>query len=185
MQPPAQSRFAAIPSQKAKRATTLLAEVADLERGERIKELRLAKSRREGRRISQMKAANEVGVSYRAYQLWEAGGGIKDANVGPLATFLESDEDYILRGPSAAETPDLMGSMNGPLSLDQRLAGVEAALADANEKLDRLLIAAGEDDAAVEELARGAREAGRGLERESRGTGGDEDAPATAETGRQ
>lgn len=58
--------------------------------------------------------ADAVGVSLRAAQEWDYGGGIDDEHLGPLIEFLETDADYLLRG----QTPDLMGSLNGEASAD-------------------------------------------------------------------
>jgi transcriptional regulator with XRE-family HTH domain len=86
-------------SQRARSFSTLLAQMADLERGQRIRELRVAKH------LTQPAAAELAGVTLRAYQAWEAGGGIRFEHVKTLASALEGDADFILNGPKPA-TPD-------------------------------------------------------------------------------
>ena len=80
--------------------TTLLAQMADLERGARIRELRQAKH------LTQPAVAELVGVSLRAYQAWEGGGGIAWDNVKLLAETLDADADFILSGPRSTSNGD-------------------------------------------------------------------------------
>ena len=100
-------------------AATLLAQMADLERGLRIKELR------ESRHLTQEAMADALGVTLRGYQEWEAGGGIKWDNVKKLAKFHTVDADYLMNGPRA-DTPDPFGQ-NGSDRLDRM-----------DERIDRL-----------------------------------------------
>lgn len=101
----------------------LLAMAADAEKlraqAERIKELREAKGRREGTKISQETAAHEIGVSVRQYRTWEStGADMMPENVKAAAAYYGTTVDYIERGEAAGgATPDL--STNGRPSLDQ------------------------------------------------------------------
>lgn len=103
--------------------------MADLERGERIKELRLA------RHLTQPAVAEAIGVTLRGYQKYEAGGGIKWDNAKALAKFFRVDPDYLMSGPKT-ETPDL--SRNGqPSQLDRieaKLDHVIALLVDGDQQ---------------------------------------------------
>jgi transcriptional regulator with XRE-family HTH domain len=63
--------------------------------GARIKELR-------GPRPQPL-VADKVGVTLRAYQAWEAGGGIAWENLQRLAEFFAVSENFLLYG---AETPE-------------------------------------------------------------------------------
>lgn len=49
--------------------------------------------------------ADQVGVTLRAYQEWEAGGGIKWANLQRLAEIHGVSEDYLLYGEQARQGP--------------------------------------------------------------------------------
>lgn len=62
-----------------------------------------------GRRIAQLRerahltqdaAADRVGVTLRAYQKWEAGGGIQYANLEKLAVLFGTSVEATLRKPS-------------------------------------------------------------------------------------
>ena len=90
-----------------------------------------------GRRIAQLRerahltqeaAADKAGVTLRAYQKWEAGGGIQYANLQKLAEVLQVPVDQITGEPS---TPDL-SLPNGPVNEEvrARLANIEATLAE-------------------------------------------------------
>lgn len=72
---------------------TLRAQMADLSRGQRIKDLR------ESRHLTQEAIAERLGVTLRGYQAWEAGGGIKWDNVKRLATFHKVNPDFVMNGP--------------------------------------------------------------------------------------
>lgn len=120
----AKKRFMAPTSQLSRRKTTFLlqmAQAADQERGQRLRELRGGKP--------QPVVADAVGVTLRAYQEWEAGGGIRWDNVKKLAECFGVDDDYILNGPRE-DTPDLMGALSdGDLSqLRDQLNRVEDKL---------------------------------------------------------
>lgn len=119
----AQKPYAPGTSRGPRRATTLLAQMADLERGDRIRELR------EQRHLTQPVVADRVHVTLRAYQEWEAGGGIQWENAKRLAKVLGATPDFIMSG-EPRETPDL--STNGqPSQLDrieEELAGIKQML---------------------------------------------------------
>lgn len=98
----------------------MLAQMADLERGLRIKELRAS------RHLTQEAMADLLGVTLRGYQEWEAGGGIKWDNVKNLAGQLGVEPDYLMNGPKP-ETPDLLDGGAGGLGrqiaeLDERVS---------------------------------------------------------------
>lgn len=78
---------------------TLLDQMADVARGQRIQELRAA------RHLTQPAIAELVGVTLRAYQAWEAGGGITWENAKVLAKKLGTDPEFIMAG-AKPETPD-------------------------------------------------------------------------------
>lgn len=65
--------------------------------GARIKELRGPKP--------QPLIADEVGVTLRAYQEWEAGGGIAWANLQKLAVVFNVSENYLLYGATETTGP--------------------------------------------------------------------------------
>lgn len=120
------------------RHTLLLAMAADLERlhaqAERIKELRLDKQHRDGKRISQETAAHKVGVSVRQYRTWESTGAvIQFDNLQALATYFDTSTSYIEFGEETrAETPDLS---NGASQLDR----IEERLDQVHKMLTQLL----------------------------------------------
>lgn len=55
---------------------------------------------------SQQWVANRIGVTSRAVQAWEAGGGIAPENIESLAALYKVDEDYILNGNDRRPSPD-------------------------------------------------------------------------------
>ncbi len=103
---PAQSKFVPGTSRRPRRAVTLLAQMADVERGERIKALR------EQLHITQPVIADRVGVTLRAYQEWEAGGGIQWENAKRLGKVLGATPDYLMSG-DPLPTPDLTATLSG------------------------------------------------------------------------
>src|SRR4051795_813112 len=78
-------------------------EARRIARAERLRELRGARS--------QLWVANQLGVTPRAYQAWEAGGGISPENVEALAALHKIDEDYILYGNDRRPSPDQVTEM--------------------------------------------------------------------------
>jgi transcriptional regulator with XRE-family HTH domain len=111
--------------------------MADLERGQRIKALREAHAE-----YGQKHLAAAAGVSLRAYQAWEAGGGIKVENAKALAKFLKVDWRWLINGETAPAkgrtTPDLMATVNGDVPDDLR-----AQVQDLHAKVDRIIDALG------------------------------------------
>lgn len=112
-----------------RRAITLLSQVADLQRGERIKELR------DARHLTQPVMAERVDVTLRAYQNWEAGGGMKWENAQRLAKTFGVTPDYIMSG-EPRETPNLFERNGEPSQLDRielELAAITRATAELKE----------------------------------------------------
>lgn len=120
-------------SQSAGTLATLRLRMADLERGRRIKSLRQAKAARTGHKVTQPQMAEACGVTLRAAQEWEYGGGIDDDHLPKLLDFLETDADYLLRGNEdpPADAPDLMDRLQSSPRAEQ-LDRIE-------RKLDELL----------------------------------------------
>lgn len=65
----------------------------------RIRELR------EDARLPQPAIAEKVGVTLRAYQSWEAGGGVSWPNLAKLAKVFQVSEEYLLYGPEGGKPP--------------------------------------------------------------------------------
>lgn len=117
-------------SQKAQIAHSLRLQVAMSEaerqaRAQRITDLR------ERKRATQPEVADFVGVSLRAYQRWEAGGGIDRDNLEKLGEFYGVDWRLIDRGDDL-ETPDLMAAFSPT-------AALSAAVAELDQKVSKLL----------------------------------------------
>lgn len=104
--------------------------MADLERGLRVKGLR------EAAHLTQEAIADELGVTLRGYQEWEAGGGIKWDNAKKLAKFHDVDTEFLMNGPRD-ETPDLLGAHDGS-QLDRLEKQVTDLTAAVNELVNRL-----------------------------------------------
>jgi transcriptional regulator with XRE-family HTH domain len=141
-----------------KRLDTLRAqmasEIADLERGERIRELR------EARRLTQQavwermcveggsKPDGRPFISLRMYQRYEEGRGISWEKLRVLAEVLDAGEDYILRGEGERRQPRPARSVDNDLA--ERLASIEDRLERVSdlpqlaERLDRIEAAIGE-----------------------------------------
>ncbi len=81
-----------------------LDEAARAARAERIKRLR------EESRYTQPNIAEFVGVSLRAYQRWEEGGGIEWEHLEKLAELHDVDPQWIHRGREKGATPDPFAS---------------------------------------------------------------------------
>jgi transcriptional regulator with XRE-family HTH domain len=134
---PAKRNYVPGTSRRPQRAATLLAQVADLERGERIKALR-----EQVLHLTQPVVAERVGVTLRAYQEWEAGGGIAWENAKRLAKVLGATPDFIMSGDREAldlgETQlDRIESLVSGLDEQMRLLRAEQA-ADVAEVLKRI-----------------------------------------------
>ena len=98
--------------------------MADLQRGDRIKELR------EQRHLTQPVVADRVGVTLRAYQEWEAGGGIQWENAKRLAKVLSSNPDFIMSG-ERKDTPNLAaveGSGDALKRIENKLEKIDQRL---------------------------------------------------------
>ena len=91
-------------------ARSLAVEMALQQRsvGRRIAELR------NDRHLTQEEAADLAGVTLRAYQKWEAGGGIQFANLRKLADIFGTTPEYIA---GSADTPN-------PFQVGDQLAGI-------------------------------------------------------------
>jgi transcriptional regulator with XRE-family HTH domain len=144
----AKKKFAPATWRESRRGHTLRLQMADAERGERIRALKKL------RRRKQQQVADAVGVTLRAYQEWEAGGGLKDENLDALAQFFEVSRSYITDG-AEADTPDLMATLgnseNGSKGVLTRLTAIEETLARIEETLsdlvaDRAADSLGEED---------------------------------------
>lgn len=114
-------------------ARTLLLQMAmEAERqkeiGARIKELR--------GRIPQPVIAEKVGVTLRAYQAWEAGGGIAWDNYGKLADAFGVDEDYLLYG-EREEPGDVSQLDRIEAKLDTIMRALELSTDEPGEALER------------------------------------------------
>ena len=119
-----------------RRHSLLLAMAADLERhqeqAERLKQLRLQKERRIGKRISQETAAFEIGVSARTYRTWEGTGAtIGFENLKAAAEYFDTTTAYIEYGQHEQEpTPDILRHSNASQldRIEQKLDEVLAHL---------------------------------------------------------
>jgi transcriptional regulator with XRE-family HTH domain len=135
-------------SRSPRNPATLLAQMGDYERGLRIKELR------EGRHLTQPALADRVGVTLRAYQEWEAGGGIQWDNAKRLAKALCVTPDFVMNGQKP-DTPRVLNGLNSETreTLERLEANQETILRELRE-LRALL-----RDLALEELEQVLREA--------------------------
>lgn len=153
-----QKVFAPTTSRSARSAATLLAQVADIERGARIKELRKALH------LTQPALADEVGVTLRALQEWEAGGGISWDNAKRLAATLGTETDYVFNG-ERGDTPQPFGEKS-------QLDRIEAQLADNAAKLDAIQQVVSE--LSLEALERALREIAQRNQEQDDGNGQDQ-----------
>lgn len=135
----AHKKFAPGTSRGPRKAATLLAQMADLERGERIRQLR------EQHHLTQPAVADKVHVTLRAYQGWEAGGGIQWANAKRLAKALGTSPDFIMSG-QPHETPDLSLA---PSQLEQQMRDLTQAVRLLEEQTRLLRAEAATRDAEV------------------------------------
>jgi transcriptional regulator with XRE-family HTH domain len=126
----AQKKYAPGTSRSTRSAITLLRQMEnDLQRGQRVKELR------ELSHMTQPAVADAVGVTLRAYQAWEAGGGINWENVKLLAKTLGTSPDFILSGVDKRRTPEPFSNQEG--SVD-KLGQIERDIADIKTTLGAL-----------------------------------------------
>lgn len=96
-----------------------LDEAARAARAERIKQLR------EESRYTQPHIAEFVGVSLRAYQRWEEGGGIEWEHLEKLAELHEVDPQWIHRGSEKGPAPDPFASESAATA-DELLAEIRS-----------------------------------------------------------
>jgi transcriptional regulator with XRE-family HTH domain len=111
----------------------MASEMADLERGERIRELR------EARRLTQQavwermcveggsKPDGRPFISLRMYQRYEEGRGISWEKLRVLAHVLDAGEDFILRGEGDRRQPRPARQLDTDLA--ERLAAIEEQMA--------------------------------------------------------
>jgi transcriptional regulator with XRE-family HTH domain len=121
----------------------MASEMADLERGERIRELREARHLTQPAVWERMcavggpKPNGKPFISFRMYQRYEEGRGISWGKLRVLAEVLDTREDYILRGDGERRQPRPARSIDTDLA--ERLASIEERL-DASDPVavDRL-----------------------------------------------
>lgn len=129
-------------SQTARNLSTLLGQMRDEARAERIKGLREATPGLTQPKIVDglEELAGRVVVTLRGYQEWERTGGIKYENAELLARFHGVDPRWLWEGETAARTPSLVETLNGngPREVDvevlERLQRLE-------QKVDQVLAA--------------------------------------------
>jgi transcriptional regulator with XRE-family HTH domain len=116
---------------------TLIAEMAKALQDEESPAARLRELR--GKK-TQPVIADAVDVSLRAYQEWEAGGGISWAKLAKLAEYYGVSEEYILYGPEGSRPPQTqMDRMEQKLDAILEALGVdddEAATRSVSDALD-------------------------------------------------
>jgi transcriptional regulator with XRE-family HTH domain len=80
---------------------------------------------------SQQWVADRVGVTSRAVQAWEAGGGVSSENIEALAKLYKVSENFLLYGTDTRPTPDQVAEILSLLrSLDERMGRVEELLSE-------------------------------------------------------
>lgn len=110
---PAKQKAVIAPSQSARTGRTLrlqvaLDEAAKAERAGRIRQLR------EESPYTQPALADKVGVTLRAYQRWEEGGGIEWEHLEKLAEIHDVDVQWIHRGREQGPAPDPFATSRSP-----------------------------------------------------------------------
>jgi transcriptional regulator with XRE-family HTH domain len=100
---------------------------AQMTEAERERQLQVAQRVRELRGVrTQQWVADKIGVTLRAYQAWEAGGGIAGPNIAALAKLYDVPEDFIVYGSERRATPDQLDRIEGLLvDVSERLARLE------------------------------------------------------------
>jgi transcriptional regulator with XRE-family HTH domain len=104
------------------------------ERAQRIKQLR------EESPYTQAAIADRVGVTPRAYQRWEEGGGIEWEHLERLAEIHDAEVLWIHRGEGRGPTPDLVEELSGDdrfSRLEEQLAELRADVAELGVELAR------------------------------------------------
>jgi hypothetical protein len=130
-------------SQTAQKLSTLLGQMRDEARAERIKGLReRTPGLTQPKIVEGLEAlAGRAVVTLRGYQEWERTGGIKYENAELLASFHGVDPHWLWQGETTAGTPSLVETLNGngPREVDvevlQRLERLERMV---QQVLDRL-----------------------------------------------
>ena len=102
--------------QSGSRALTLRSLIENVQRGERLRQLR------EARGLTIEDAAHEIGVSTKTLWNWETGHGIKRPNLKRVAGFYKVEIQWLEHG----ETPDLMESLDGQPDVQVQLNRMEA-----------------------------------------------------------
>lgn len=175
------NHYGAGSSRGTRSATTLLAQVADLERGQRIKARRvelhltqpalvdliedLAKTLPETHALHPEKAG-KAPVTLRGLQTWEQGGGVAWEKAKLLAGALQTDARWLINGvPEDEPTPDPFAGREPELleRVEQLLIQQNALLARQSAILERIEAATRRVDEASHDLAAASAEAGRGL----------------------
>lgn len=133
------------------RMQVALDEQQQLARAARIKQLR------EESPYTQAALADLVGVTPRAYQRWEEGGGIEWEHLERLAEVHGVDVIWIHRGTSRGPTPDPFVPTTSEVPA---LARIEAKLARIEDRQTRLLAAVGKLQAAQQSRPSPRRQAG-------------------------
>lgn len=134
------------PTAHSLRLQVLMTQQHKAEIGQRIKELR------ENSPETNRSIAEYVGVGERSVAAWIAGGGITYDNAKKVAELFEVDADYIWRGRSRPETPDVIGVLNGSEE-PPVLARMEAKLTRVEHRQDQLLAELGELRAALRSVS--------------------------------
>lgn len=105
------------------RLRVALDELQRAQRAERIKQLR------EESPYTQEALSDKLGITVRAYQAWEEGGGIKWENLENLAEIHSVDIQWIHRGQERGPTPDPFASADLYKAVDvERAIRMEAML---------------------------------------------------------
>lgn len=146
-----QRRYVAGSSRGTRSATTLLAQVADIERGTRIRERREELHLTQAAVVDLLEEAakalprshglhpSNLGkppVTLRGYQTYEQGGGIVWEKAKLLAGVLQIDVQAMMSGePDTPVTPDLSRPVNADSALAEVLAAITAQLAAQTEVL--------------------------------------------------
>lgn len=156
----AQRRYAPGTSRGTRSASTLLAQVADVQRGERIRERREELHLTQPAVVDLLDAAayklprshdlhpDKAGkppVTLRGFQTYEAGGGIVWEKAKLLAQVLQMDVQEMMSGERVinggtfrqVDTPELLETLNGDTSLSDVLAELLAAVNRQNQLLAR------------------------------------------------
>jgi transcriptional regulator with XRE-family HTH domain len=144
----AKARYVNMSSRRPRSVTTLLAQMADLARGERIKALR------EERHLSQPavldlleKRAGAKVVTLRGYQSWEAGGGIRWENTKVLADVFEVSPEWIMSGRETAEleTPSPFAQADQVQDVRDEFRQDVDALREQMERMEQFMLRASAD----------------------------------------